>query len=58
MESTVSQLRKDFQTKVNIKQSKNNPLSSAALLTEEELNELENVWIQLVTWKQSNPATS
>ncbi|GLO63206.1 hypothetical protein MACH09_37140 [Vibrio sp. MACH09] len=57
MESTISQLRKDFQAKVQIKHTANNHLSSASLLTEEELSELENAWIQLITWKQANPVT-
>ena len=57
MESHISQLRKDFQAKVNIKQTGQCQLSSTSLLTDEELSELENVWVQLVTWKQANPAT-
>ncbi len=57
MESNISQLRKDFQAKVNIKHTGQCQLSSTSVLTDEELSELENVWIQLITWKQANPAT-
>lgn len=57
METTISQLRRDFQAKVHLKKTAGHQYSGASLLTEEELSELENVWIQLITWKKANPIT-
>lgn len=57
MESAVSKLRKDFKTKVQNKHTTPSQFSSTALLTDEELNELENAWVQLITWQQANPIT-
>ncbi|WED24212.1 hypothetical protein L3Q72_15120 [Vibrio sp. JC009] len=54
MEAILSQLKKDFHAKLNDVQSEKSNKSTIALLTEEELSELETVWIQHAIWKQNN----
>ena len=58
MDSRVSQLKKDFHAQISAMAQKNNTNSSIALLTEEELSELENAWIQLIVWKQNDENVS
>lgn len=53
MDAVVSQLKKDFYSKLGDAYTKAND-SGVAILTREELSELESVWIQLAVWKQKN----
>jgi hypothetical protein len=55
MEATISQLKKDFQEKVNLEHTSNHQPSTISVLTEEELHELENAWVQLelAKWKEA-----
>lgn len=54
MDSLISQLKKDFYAQISSLQSYTLPQSkpTLSLLTEEELRELENVWIELSVWKK------
>jgi hypothetical protein len=49
----ISQLKKDFYSQIRALQSPKLPqvTSTLAILSDEELQELENVWIELVVWK-------
>ncbi|PJC87496.1 hypothetical protein CSW98_06280 [Vibrio sp. HA2012] len=58
MDSRVSKLKKDFHACLKAATQKSSVDSSIALLTEEELNELENAWIQLSVWKLNEATTS
>ncbi|CAH1537395.1 MULTISPECIES: hypothetical protein [Vibrio] len=53
MDSVISQLKKDFYSQIRALQSPKLPqvTSTLAVLSDEELQELENVWIELVVWK-------
>lgn len=55
MDSITSQLKNDFYAHLRSMQAKNSGIStsSVSLLTQEELSELESVWIQLAVWKKS-----
>ncbi|ASG03523.1 hypothetical protein [Vibrio anguillarum] len=55
MDPVISQLKKDFYAQ--IRSLKDGPTSESqttlALLTEEELQQLEQMWVELAVWKQS-----
>ncbi|MGR5211106.1 hypothetical protein ACPV4A_11190 [Vibrio rotiferianus] len=53
MDSVISQLKKDFYSQIRALQSPKLPqvTSTLAILSDEELQELENAWIELVVWK-------
>ncbi|MGR4990082.1 hypothetical protein [Vibrio sp. WZ-1] len=53
MDLVISQLKKDFYSQIRALQSPKLPqvTSTLAILSDEELQELENVWIELVVWK-------
>ncbi|WP_375749946.1 hypothetical protein [Vibrio sp. HN007] len=53
MDAIVSQLKKDFQSKLGDTYTSATE-SGASLLTREELSELEAAWVQLIVWKQKN----
>ncbi|WP_237484120.1 hypothetical protein [Vibrio hippocampi] len=54
MEAVISQLKKDFYAHLRSSDGRNSSENSTtiAILTKEELSELENVWIQLAVWKK------
>ncbi|GAL30136.1 hypothetical protein JCM19239_2552 [Vibrio variabilis] len=54
MEAVISQLKKDFYAHLRSSNgaSASSTSKTMSLLTEEELTELENVWVQLAVWKQ------
>ncbi|ELB2798511.1 hypothetical protein QNE48_004456, partial [Vibrio alginolyticus] len=53
--SVILQLKKDFYSQIRALQSPNLPqvTSTLAVLTDEEIQELEAVWIELAVWKRS-----
>ncbi|CAM2819913.1 hypothetical protein VIOR103205_04485 [Vibrio ordalii] len=55
MDPVISQLKKDFYAQ--IRSLKDGPTSESqttlALLTEEELQQLAQMWVELAVWKQS-----
>lgn len=56
MENVISNLKKEFHTRVKSQSSNEgyaSTKSSVSLLTQEELSELENAWVQLVVWKKA-----
>lgn len=55
MESLELQLRKDFYAQIHSLQvhSHDQSLSTLTLLTKEELQELETMWIELCIWKKN-----
>ncbi len=55
MDSVILQLKKDFYSQIRALQSSNLPqvTSTLAVLTDEEIQELEAVWIELAVWKRS-----
>lgn len=57
MESIISQLKKDFKKQVFSFSIDAPERSTTSILTEEELNELQNAWVQLTIWKQSHTIT-
>ncbi|MDN3679883.1 hypothetical protein QWZ04_06005 [Vibrio tapetis subsp. quintayensis] len=52
MEPVVTQLKKDFQARIWAMPANNGANSTLSILTKEELNELENIWVQLVMWQK------
>ncbi|MDV6253862.1 hypothetical protein [Vibrio sp. EA2] len=54
MDSVISQLRKDFYAHIRAMQALKLPqvTSTLAVLTEEEIQELETVWIEFAVWKR------
>ncbi|UFN68571.1 hypothetical protein LN249_09675 [Vibrio alginolyticus] len=55
MDSVILQLKKDFYSQIRALQTSKLPqvTSSLAVLTEEEIQKLEAVWIELTVWKRS-----
>ncbi|WCP81235.1 hypothetical protein PQE20_04365 [Vibrio harveyi] len=55
MDSVITQLKKDFYSQIRALQSPKLPqvTSSLAVLTDEEIQELEAVWVELAVWKRS-----
>ncbi|MEZ9314979.1 hypothetical protein [Vibrio lentus] len=55
MDNLISNLKKEFHTHVQSDKlgEKYSAKSSISTLTQEELTELENAWVQLVIWKQT-----
>lgn len=55
VDPVISQLKKDFYSQIRALQSPKMPqvTSSLAVLTEEEIQELEAVWIELKVWKRN-----
>ncbi|MGR5540242.1 hypothetical protein ACPV5V_16800 [Vibrio campbellii] len=55
MDPVISQLKKDFYSQIRALQAPTLPqvTSSLAVLTDEEIQELEAVWIELVVWKRN-----
>ena len=55
MDNLISNLKKEFNTHVQSDnlEKKHSAKSSISTLTQEELAELENAWVQLVIWKQT-----
>ncbi|WP_167494616.1 MULTISPECIES: hypothetical protein [Vibrio] len=55
MEKVITSLKKEF--KARIQSPKRNEAyatpSSLSFLTQEELSELENAWVQLAVWKKT-----
>ncbi len=53
MENVILQLKKDFYSQINAIHFQNvqQQVSTLSLLTEEEIRELENMWIELAVWK-------
>ncbi|WP_394144192.1 hypothetical protein [Vibrio atypicus] len=53
MDTNKAQLRKDFYAQISNIQSTAHlqTMSTLALLTEEELHELESLWIEHAVWK-------
>ncbi|WED29365.1 hypothetical protein L3V77_18220 [Vibrio sp. DW001] len=56
MESRISQLKKDFKARIFAIVPNNDERATTSVLTEEELVELQNAWVQLAIWKQSDIA--
>jgi hypothetical protein len=58
VEAAITQFKKDFYAHIKsmhgVKAGENK--STLAVLTDEELAELENAWIQLAVWKQQQSA--
>ncbi|WP_431313116.1 hypothetical protein [Vibrio zhanjiangensis] len=56
METNISQLRKEFYAQIIALQAHSLPHTkpTLSLLTEEELQVLEAMWIELSVWKKSN----
>ncbi|MCL9775858.1 hypothetical protein [Vibrio methylphosphonaticus] len=54
MEAAINQLKKDFYAHLKSYQEPkaSNGSKTLSILTQDELTELENVWIQLAVWKQ------
>lgn len=52
MEPVITQLKKDFQARLWSVPANNRVGSTLSTLTQEELTELENIWVQLVMWQQ------
>ncbi|MDN3610207.1 hypothetical protein ACODM8_09185 [Vibrio ostreicida] len=54
MDSNITQLRKDFYAQISAMQAHCLPQTKPTLsfLTEEELQELEALWIELSVWKK------
>ncbi|MEZ8693101.1 hypothetical protein AB6D15_12370 [Vibrio splendidus] len=55
MDNVISNLKKEFHTRVRSDKwaEKYSAKSSISTFTQEELTELENAWVQLVIWKQT-----
>ncbi|MCW8347002.1 hypothetical protein MD535_13435 [Vibrio sp. ZSDZ65] len=55
MEAAINQLKKDFYAHLKSYQEPKaaNGFKTLSILTQDELAELENVWIQLAVWKQT-----
>jgi hypothetical protein len=55
VDNVISNLKKEFYTHVRSDKwaEKYSAKSSISTLTQEELSELENAWVQLVIWKQT-----
>ncbi|SHO56415.1 hypothetical protein [Vibrio quintilis] len=55
MDSQVTQLRKNFYQQVQADKKYTMPevCSTLSLLTEEELKQIEQVWVELAIWKKS-----
>ncbi|PFG56450.1 hypothetical protein ATG66_2783 [Vibrio sp. ES.051] len=55
MDSVISQLKQDFYSQIRALQTPKLPqvTSTLAVLTDEEIQELEAVWIELTVWKRS-----
>ncbi|ARV72929.1 hypothetical protein A8140_09470 [Vibrio campbellii CAIM 519 = NBRC 15631 = ATCC 25920] len=55
VDSVISQLKKDFYSQIRAFQSPKLPqvTPTLAVLTDEEIQELEAVWIELAVWKRS-----
>ncbi|MGF1755349.1 hypothetical protein L4C33_17360 [Vibrio makurazakiensis] len=55
MENVISNLKKEFHTRVKSQNSSERyqAPSSVSFLTQEELAELENAWVQLIVWKKA-----
>lgn len=56
MENVISNLKKEFHTRVKSQKSNEryaSTKSSVSFLTQEELSELENAWVQLAVWKKA-----
>ncbi|MDE1514262.1 MULTISPECIES: hypothetical protein [Vibrio] len=53
--SVVAQLKKQFHAQLSAWQAQAAPQSkpTLAVLTEEELRQLEQMWVELCVWKQS-----
>ncbi|MCF7482292.1 hypothetical protein L3V31_11165 [Vibrio sp. J1-1] len=54
MDSVISQLRKDFHAHIRAMQALKLPqvTSTLAVLSDEEIQELETVWIEFSVWKR------
>ncbi|MEX3072896.1 hypothetical protein AB3Y13_14170 [Vibrio alginolyticus] len=54
MDVVISQLRKDFHARIRALQAPKLPqvTSTLAVLTDEEIRELEAVWIEFAVWKR------
>ena len=54
MDSVISQLRKDFHEHIRAMQALRLPqvTSTLAVLTDEEIQELETVWVEFAVWKR------
>lgn len=52
---TITQLKKDFYTRIRSIQTNSVPQCkpTLSLLTEEELKQLEQMWVELTMWKNS-----
>ncbi|MFA0053590.1 MULTISPECIES: hypothetical protein [Vibrio] len=55
MDNVISNLKKEFHTHVHSDKwaERYSAKSSVSTLTSEELTELQNAWVQLVIWKQT-----
>ncbi|MDW6003866.1 hypothetical protein [Vibrio mangrovi] len=55
MDPQVIQLKKDFYQQIMTQHSYTFPNTSStlSLLTDEELEQIERVWIELIMWKKS-----
>lgn len=53
MESRISQLKKDFKNQI-LTLATEKERSTTSILTEEELVELQNLWVQHAIWKQTH----
>ncbi|HCM1036863.1 TPA: hypothetical protein N2810_002319 [Vibrio parahaemolyticus] len=55
MDSVILQLKKDFYSQIRAFQTPKLPqvTSTLAVLTDEEIQELEAAWIELTVWKRS-----
>lgn len=60
MDNVISNLKKEFHTHVQADKwgEKYSAKSSVSTLTPEELTELQNAWVQLVIWKQTQVGCS
>lgn len=55
MDSVILQLKREFHAKIHALQTYALPQSkpTLTLLTDEELQELEQVWVELAVWKKT-----
>ncbi|WP_216835620.1 hypothetical protein, partial [Vibrio aestuarianus] len=53
--SVIMQLKKDFYAQIDSPKESSSPSSQTtlALLTEEEIQQLEQIWIELAVWKRN-----
>ncbi|USD66388.1 hypothetical protein [Vibrio sp. SCSIO 43136] len=54
MDMVVAQLKKDFQSRIALGAKSSVSKDTLALLTKEELTEIERIWVQLAMWQKQH----